>query len=49
MRFGFGIPHAGAAASGPDIIRFVQRAEALGCESVSPQPWCRLSKARALP
>jgi alkanesulfonate monooxygenase SsuD/methylene tetrahydromethanopterin reductase-like flavin-dependent oxidoreductase (luciferase family) len=34
MRFGFGIPHAGATASGPEIMRFVQRAEALGFESV---------------
>jgi probable F420-dependent oxidoreductase len=34
MRFGFGIPHAGAAASGPEVVRFVQRAEALGFESV---------------
>jgi alkanesulfonate monooxygenase SsuD/methylene tetrahydromethanopterin reductase-like flavin-dependent oxidoreductase (luciferase family) len=34
MRFGFGIPQAGAAASGPDIMRFVPRAEALGFESV---------------
>ncbi|MBI3327759.1 MAG: LLM class F420-dependent oxidoreductase, partial [Nitrospinae bacterium] len=34
MRFGFGIPHAGAATNGPDIIRFAQRAEALGFESI---------------
>jgi probable F420-dependent oxidoreductase len=34
MRFGFGLPHAGAAANGPDIIRFAQRAEALGFESL---------------
>jgi probable F420-dependent oxidoreductase len=34
MRFGFGLPHAGAAANGPDIIRFAQRAEALGFESI---------------
>lgn len=34
MRFGFGIPQAGAAANGPEIVRFVQRAEALGFESV---------------
>jgi probable F420-dependent oxidoreductase len=34
MRFGFGIPNAGATIGGPDIIRFVQRAEALGFESV---------------
>jgi hypothetical protein len=25
MRFGFGLPHAGAAANGPDISRFAQR------------------------
>lgn len=34
MRFGFGLPHAGATANGPDIIRFAQRAEALGFESI---------------
>jgi probable F420-dependent oxidoreductase len=34
MRFGFGLPTAGAAANGPDIIRLAQRAEALGFESV---------------
>jgi alkanesulfonate monooxygenase SsuD/methylene tetrahydromethanopterin reductase-like flavin-dependent oxidoreductase (luciferase family) len=34
VRFGFGLPHAGAAANGPDIIRFAQRAEALGFESI---------------
>jgi probable F420-dependent oxidoreductase len=34
MRFGFGLPHAGEAANGPDIIRFAQRAEALGFESL---------------
>jgi len=34
MRFGFGIPSAGVAANGPDIVRFVQRAEALGFESI---------------
>ena len=34
MRFGFGLPHAGAAANGPAIIRFAQRAEALGFESL---------------
>lgn len=36
MRFGFGLPAAGAAANGPDIIRLAQRVEALGFESV----WC---------
>lgn len=34
MRFGFGMPNAGAAANGPDLVRFVQRVEALGFESV---------------
>ena len=34
MRFGFGIPHAEAATSGPEITRFVQRLEALGFEPV---------------
>jgi probable F420-dependent oxidoreductase len=34
MRYGFGLPHAGAAANGPDIMRFAQRAEALRFESV---------------
>ena len=34
MRFGFGLPTAGAAANGPDVIRFAQRAEALGFESL---------------
>ena len=34
MRFGFGLPHAGEAANGPDIIRIAQRAEALGFASV---------------
>jgi len=34
MRFGFGLPTAGAAANGPDILRFAHRAEALGFESV---------------
>jgi probable F420-dependent oxidoreductase len=34
MRFGFGLPNAGAAANGPDIIRFSQRVEALGFESL---------------
>jgi probable F420-dependent oxidoreductase len=34
MRFGFGLPNAGAAANGPDIIRFSRRAEALGFESL---------------
>ena len=33
MQVGSGLPHAGAAANGPDIIRFAQRAEALGFES----------------
>lgn len=36
MQFGLGIPHAGAAAQGASIIRFAQRAEALGFESL----WC---------
>ena len=34
MRFGFGIPSAGAAINGPDIVRVAQRAEALGYESI---------------
>lgn len=34
MRFGFGIPNAGPAGNGPEIIRFAQRAEALGFESI---------------
>lgn len=34
MWFGCGIPNAGAAINGPDIVRFVQRAEALGFESL---------------
>jgi probable F420-dependent oxidoreductase len=34
MQFGFGLPHAGAAANGPDIVRFARRAEALGFESI---------------
>ncbi len=34
MRFGFALPHAGAAANGPDISHFAQRAEALGFESI---------------
>lgn len=34
MRFGFGIPNAGAAVNGADIVRYVQRAEALGYESL---------------
>lgn len=34
MRFGFGIPNAGADINGPDIVRFAQRAEALGFESI---------------
>jgi alkanesulfonate monooxygenase SsuD/methylene tetrahydromethanopterin reductase-like flavin-dependent oxidoreductase (luciferase family) len=33
MRFGVGIPNAGSA-TGADVIRFVQRAEALGFESI---------------
>lgn len=33
MRFGFGIPNAGVV-TGSDIVRFVQRAEALGFESI---------------
>jgi probable F420-dependent oxidoreductase len=33
MRFGVGIPNAGVA-SGADVVRFVQRAEALGFESI---------------
>ena len=33
MRFGVGIPNAGRA-TGADVIRFVQRAEALGFESI---------------
>jgi probable F420-dependent oxidoreductase len=33
MRFGVGIPNAGAV-TGADVIRFVQRAEALGFESI---------------
>jgi probable F420-dependent oxidoreductase len=36
MKFGLGIPHAGAAAQGAKIVRFAQRAEALGFESL----WC---------
>jgi probable F420-dependent oxidoreductase len=36
MQFGLGLPTAGAAASGPNIITFAQRAEALGFESL----WC---------
>ena len=36
MQFGLGLPHAGAAAHGPSIIRFAQRADALGFESL----WC---------
>jgi hypothetical protein len=30
MQFGLGLPHTGAAAHGPGLIRFAQRAEALG-------------------
>jgi hypothetical protein len=29
MQFGFGLPRAGAAANGPDIVRFAQRAEVI--------------------
>jgi probable F420-dependent oxidoreductase len=36
MQFGLGLPHAGAAACGPSLVRFAQRAEALGFESL----WC---------
>lgn len=36
MQFGLGLPHAGATARGPNIIRFAQCAEALGFESL----WC---------
>ncbi len=36
MQFGLGLPHTGAAAQGPDIIRFAKHAEALGFESL----WC---------
>ncbi len=36
MQFGFGLPHAGTTAHGPSIIKFAQRAEALGFESL----WC---------
>ena len=34
MKFGFGIPNAGAAINGAYIIRYAQRAEALGFESL---------------
>jgi probable F420-dependent oxidoreductase len=34
MRFGFGLPNAGTAINGADIVRFAQRAEALGYESI---------------
>jgi probable F420-dependent oxidoreductase len=34
MRFGFGLPNAGGAIDGAGIVRFAQRAEALGYESV---------------
>jgi probable F420-dependent oxidoreductase len=34
MRFGIGLPTAGAAANGPDLIHLAQRAEVLGYESV---------------
>jgi alkanesulfonate monooxygenase SsuD/methylene tetrahydromethanopterin reductase-like flavin-dependent oxidoreductase (luciferase family) len=33
MQFGFRLAHVGAAANGPDIIRFAQRTEAVGFES----------------
>lgn len=36
MQFGLGLPHAGATARGPNLIRFAQRADALGFESL----WC---------
>ncbi|MDH3601829.1 MAG: LLM class F420-dependent oxidoreductase [Candidatus Tectomicrobia bacterium] len=36
MQVGLGLPHAGAAAHGPSIIRFAQRADELGFESL----WC---------
>jgi probable F420-dependent oxidoreductase len=36
MQFGLGLPHAGAAAHGPSIIRFAHRADELGFESL----WC---------
>jgi probable F420-dependent oxidoreductase len=36
MQFGLGVPHAGVTARGPNLIRFAQRAEALGFESL----WC---------
>jgi probable F420-dependent oxidoreductase len=36
MQFGLGLPHAGATARGPHLVRFAQRAEALGFESL----WC---------
>ena len=36
MQFGLGLPHASAAANGPHLIAFAQRAEALGFESL----WC---------
>jgi probable F420-dependent oxidoreductase len=34
MKYGFGIPNAGRLVNGDDIIRYVQRAEALGFESI---------------
>lgn len=36
MQFGLGLPSAGEAASGPNLIRFAQRADELGFESL----WC---------
>jgi alkanesulfonate monooxygenase SsuD/methylene tetrahydromethanopterin reductase-like flavin-dependent oxidoreductase (luciferase family) len=36
MQFGLSLPSAGAAASGHNLIRFAQRAESLGFESL----WC---------
>jgi probable F420-dependent oxidoreductase len=36
MQFGLGLPHTGARANGPSMIRFAQRADALGFESL----WC---------
>ena len=34
MKFGFGIPNAGAAINGADIVKYVQRVEQLGYESI---------------
>jgi alkanesulfonate monooxygenase SsuD/methylene tetrahydromethanopterin reductase-like flavin-dependent oxidoreductase (luciferase family) len=36
MQFGLGLPSAGEAASGPNLVRFAQHADALGFESL----WC---------